>query len=74
MVGFDRMFWTQNQWVKKLIEKDVIGKVMMARASFHEHWYLYQNHVAKTDFRLAAEVGSGVSLPDVSVHPIDLLT
>lgn len=74
MVGCDRRFWTQNQWAKKLIEQDVIGKVLMARASLHEHWYLYQNNVAKTDFRLIAEVAGGAALPDTGAHAIDLLT
>jgi len=74
MVGCDRRFWTQNQWAKRLIELDVIGKVLMARASLHEHWYLYQNNVAKTDFRLKAEIAGGAALPDTGAHAIDLLT
>jgi len=74
MVGCDRRFWTQNQWAKELIEQDVIGKVLMARASLHEHWYLYQNTTAKTDFRLRAEVTGGAALTDTGAHAIDLLT
>ena len=74
MVGCDRRFWTQNQWAKQLIEDDVIGQVLMARASLHEHWHLYQNHVAKTDFRLRADVAGGAALPDTGAHAIDLLT
>jgi predicted dehydrogenase len=74
MVGCDRRFWTQNQWAKQLIEQGVIGQVLMARASLHEHWYLYQNHVAKTDFRLRADVAGGAALPDTGAHAIDLLT
>jgi len=74
MVGCDRRFWTQNQWAKKLIEQGVIGKVLMARSSLHEHWYLYQNNVAKTDFRLKAEIAGGAALPDTGAHAIDLLT
>src|SRR5260221_1882234 len=50
MVGCDRRFWTHNQWAKQLIDDGVIGNVLMARASLHEHWHLYQNNVAKTDF------------------------
>ena len=74
MVGCDRRFWTHNQWAKQLVEDGVIGQVLMARASLHEHWHLYQNHVAKTDFRLRAEVAGGAALPDTGAHAIDLLT
>ena len=52
MVGCDRRFWTHNQWAKQLIDAGVIGKLLMSRASLHEHWYNYQNHVA--DYRLPA--------------------
>jgi hypothetical protein len=27
----------------------------------HEHWHNYQNHVAKTDFRLHCEVAGGAA-------------
>lgn len=74
MVGCDRRFWTHNQWAKQLIDQGVIGRVLMARASLHEHWHLYQNHVAKTDFRLRADVAGGAALPDTGAHAIDLLT
>lgn len=74
MVGCDRRFWTHNQWAKQLVEGGVIGRVLMARASLHEHWHLYQNHVAITDFRLRAEVAGGAALPDTGAHAIDLLT
>ena len=74
MVGCDRRFWTHNQWAKQLVDDGVIGRVLMARASLHEHWYLYQNHVAKTDFRLRADVAGGAALPDTGAHAIDLLT
>ena len=62
MVGCDRRFWTQNQWAKKLVEDGVIGDVLMSRASLHEHWFNYQNHVAKTDFRLKCEVAGGAAI------------
>jgi predicted dehydrogenase len=74
MVGCDRRFWTHNQWAKELIQQGVIGEVLMARAALHEHWHLYQNHVAKTDFRLRAEVSGGAALSDTGAHAIDLLT
>lgn len=74
MVGCDRRFWTHNQWAKELIENDVIGDVLMARSSLHEHWHWYQNHVAKTDWRIHAEVAGGAALPDTGAHAIDLLT
>ena len=74
MVGCDRRFWTHNQWAKELVDQGVIGQVLMARASLHEHWYLYQNNVAKTDFRLHAEVSGGAALSDTGAHAIDLLT
>ena len=74
MVGCDRRFWTHNQWAKELIDQGVIGQVLMARASLHEHWHLYQNNVARTDFRLHAEVSGGAALSDTGAHAIDLLT
>lgn len=74
MVGCDRRFWTQNEWAKQLIEEGVIGKVITSRASLHEHWYNYQNHVAKTDFRLNCEVAGGAAVADTGAHAIDLLT
>jgi predicted dehydrogenase len=74
MVGCDRRFWTQNQWAKQLIEQGVIGEVLMARASLHEQWHLYQDHVARTAFRLDAAVSGGAALSDTGAHAIDLLT
>ena len=74
MVGCDRRFWTHNQWAKQLVEEGVIGDVLMARASLHEHWHLYQNHVAHTGFRLDAAVSGGAALTDTGAHAIDLLT
>ena len=74
MVGCDRRFWTQNKYAKQLIEEDVIGKVLMAKSSLHEHWYLYLNNIAKTDFRLHANETGGAALTDTGAHAIDLLT
>ncbi|MEM2146846.1 MAG: Gfo/Idh/MocA family oxidoreductase [Candidatus Jordarchaeaceae archaeon] len=74
MVGCDRRFWTQNQWAKQLIDEGVIGQVLMSRASLHEHWHNYQNHVAKTDFRLRCEISGGAAISDTGAHAIDLLT
>jgi len=74
MVGCDRRFWTHNQWAKELIDAGVIGKLLMSRSCLHEHWYNYQNHVAKTDFRLHCEVAGGAALNDTGAHAIDLLT
>ena len=74
LVGCDRRFWTHNQWAKQLIEDGVIGKVLMSRACLHEHWYNYQNHVAKTDFRLHCDVAGGAAINDTGAHAIDLLT
>lgn len=74
MVGCDRRFWTHNQWAKQLIDENVIGDVLMARASLHEHWHLYQNNVAHTAFRLDAAVSGGAALTDTGAHAIDLLT
>ena len=73
-VGCDRRFWTHNQWAKQLIEEGVIGKILMSRASLHEHWHNYQNYVAKTDFRLRCEVAGGAAISDPGAHAIDLLT
>lgn len=74
MVGCDRRFWTHNQWAKKLIDEGVIGKLLMSRSCLHEHWYNYQNHVAKTDFRLDVKVTGGAAINDTGAHAIDLLT
>ena len=73
MVGCDRRFWTQNQWAKQLVDQGVIGDVLMARASLHEQWHLYQDHVARTAFRLDAAVSGGAALSDTGAHAIDLL-
>ncbi len=74
MVGCDRRFWTHNEWAKDLVEQDVIGNVLMGRATLHEHWYLYTNHVARTQFRLDASATGGAALNDTGAHAIDLLT
>jgi predicted dehydrogenase len=74
MVGCDRRFWTHNQWAKQLIDSGVIGKLLMSRASLHEHWYNYQNHVAATDWRLHVDVAGGAAVNDTGAHVIDLLT
>jgi predicted dehydrogenase len=74
MVGCDRRFWTHNQWAKKLVEDGIIGNVLMSRASLHEHWHNYQNHVAFTKFRLDCAVAGGAAISDTGAHAIDLLT
>lgn len=74
MVGCDRRFWIHNQWAKQLIDEGVIGRLLMSRASLHEHWYNYQNHVARTTFRLDARVAGGAAINDTGAHVIDLLT
>ena len=74
MVGCDRRFWTHNQWTKQLISDGIIGKLLMSRGSLHEHWYNYQNHVARTEFRRDCKVAGGAALNDTGAHVIDLLT
>ena len=74
MVGCDRRFWTHNQWAKQLIDDGVIGKIHFSRASLHEHWHNYQNHVAHTKFRLDCAVAGGAAVSDTGAHAIDLLT
>ena len=74
MVGCDRRFWTHNQWAKTLVDDGIIGNLLMSRASLHEHWFNYQNHVAYTDFRLNCEVAGGAAISDTGAHAIDLLT
>jgi UDP-N-acetylglucosamine 3-dehydrogenase len=66
MVGCDRRFWTHNQWAKQLIEDDVIGRVLMARASLHEHWDLYQNHVAEPTLPAARRCPTPAPTPLIS--------
>ncbi|MCD6219719.1 Gfo/Idh/MocA family oxidoreductase [Candidatus Calescamantes bacterium] len=73
MVGCDRRFWPQNQWAKKLVEEGVIGKVMMGRATMHEHVKFYQENIAFTDFRLHPEIAGGSAVSDTGAHAIDLL-
>ncbi len=74
MVGCDRRFWIHNQWARQLIDEGVIGRVLMSRACLHEHWHNYQNHVARTGFRLDAEVTGGAAINDTGAHAIDLVT
>ena len=74
MVGCDRRYWTHNQWAKQLIDDGIIGKLLMSRSCLHEHWYNYQNHVAKTDFRLKIGMTGGAAINDTGAHAIDLLT
>ncbi|MFB3923272.1 MAG: Gfo/Idh/MocA family protein [Terriglobia bacterium] len=74
MVGCDRRFWIHNQWAKELIDSGVIGKLLMSRSCLHEHWYNYQNHVARTDFRLRCDIAGGAAINDTGAHAIDLLT
>ncbi len=74
LVGCDRRFFTQNQWAKELIEAGIIGRLLMSRASLHEHWYNYQNHVAYSNFRLDVRIAGGAAISDTGAHVIDLLT
>ena len=48
--------------------------MLMSRSCLHEHWYNYQNHVAKTDFRLDVKRTGGAAINDTGAHAIDLLT
>ena len=63
MVGCDRRFWIQNRWARQLVDDGIVGKLLMSRASLHEHWHNYQNHVAHTDFRLDCSVAGGPPSP-----------
>lgn len=74
MVGCDRRFWIHNQWAREMITAQVIGKLLMSRSCLHEHWYNYQNHVARTKFRLDVRVAGGAAINDTGAHAIDLLT
>jgi predicted dehydrogenase len=73
MVGCDRRYWVHNEWAKDLIEKGVIGRVLMSRACLHEHWYNYQKHIARTGFRLDVRMTGGAAINDTGAHAIDLL-
>lgn len=73
MLGCDRRFWPQNQWAKNLVEDGVIGRVMMGRATMHEHVKFYQDNIAVTDFRLHPEIAGGSAVSDTGAHAIDLL-
>ena len=48
-------------------EKGVIGKVMMGRATMHEHVKFYQDNIAKTDFRLKPEIAGASAVADTAV-------
>lgn len=74
MVGCDRRFCIQNEYAKELVDKGVIGKVLMANAIMYEHWDLYQGSIARTDFRLKGSLAGAVAVSDSGVHAIDLLT
>ncbi len=74
MVGCDRRFCIQNEYAKELVDKGVIGKVLMANAIMYEHWDLYQGSIAKTDFRLKGNLAGAAAVSDTGAHAIDLLT
>ncbi len=73
MVGCDRRFCIQNEYAKELVDKGVIGKVLMANATMYEHWDLYQGSIAKTDFRLKGSLAGAAAVSDTGAHAIDLL-
>jgi predicted dehydrogenase len=73
MVGCDRRYWFQSEWAKDLVDKGVIGKVMLGRSTMHEGWNLYQGKLAVTDFRKKPELAAGAALWDTGAHAIDLL-
>jgi predicted dehydrogenase len=73
MVGCDRRFWLQNQWARNLVKQGIIGRVMMGRATMHEHVKFYQDNIAVTDFRLHPEIAGGSAISDTGAHAIDLL-
>ena len=73
MVGCDRRYWVHNEWAKELIDAGVIGKVLMSRACLHEHWFNYEEHIARTRFRQDVRMTGGAAINDTGAHAIDLL-
>ena len=73
MVGCDRRFWLQNEYAKKLIGEGYIGKPVMGYASQYQHFFYYQDQLAKTDFRLKPELAGAAAIIDMGAHAIDLI-
>lgn len=74
MVGCDRRFWLQNEYAKQLIGEGVIGEPVMGFASQYQHFFYYQDHLAKTDFRLRPNLAGAAAILDLGAHAIDLIT
>lgn len=73
-VGCDRRFWLQNEYAKQLISDGYIGEPVMGYACQYQHFFFYQDQLAKTDFRLKPEMAGGAAIIDLGAHAIDLIT
>lgn len=72
-VGCHQRFYLQHRWARQLIDQGVIGKVRFARTSLHETWHLYQENVAKSNFRMRADLSVAGTIFDQGSHRVDLL-
>jgi len=72
-VGCDRRFWLQNEYAKQLITEGYIGEPAMGYACQYQHYFYYQDLLAKTDFRLKPEMAGGAAIIDLGAHAIDLI-
>jgi predicted dehydrogenase len=72
-IGCHQRFYLQHRWAKQLIEEGVIGEVHLVRTSLHETWHLYQENVAKSDFRMRADLSVAGTVFDQGSHRADLL-
>ena len=72
-VGCHQRFYLQHQWARQLIAEGVIGEVRFARTSLHETWHLYQENVAKSNFRMRADLSVAGTIFDQGSHRVDLL-
>jgi predicted dehydrogenase len=73
-VGCQHRFWTQHRWARKLIAQGVVGQVRLVRSSLHETWHLYQENVARSDYRLHPSEAVAGTLFDQGSHRIDLIS
>jgi len=74
MVGCDRRFWLQNEYAKQLITEGVIGEPVMGSACQYQHFFYYQEKLARTDFRLKPNLAGAAAILDLGAHAIDLIT
>lgn len=72
LIGCNQRFWPQSEIARQLVEEGAIGEPKHGRTSLHEHWSMYQDRIAYTDYRRKS-VEAGASIFDLGAHRVDLL-